>query len=87
MVATVDEFVRARGIVERGEGVPEARTATGSRPIAASARMIEVPSLLFQIDEIAREADFLSGGLERPDAVPVRGGSRRTGGSPTGSIR
>jgi phosphotransferase system enzyme I (PtsP) len=61
MVATVDEFVRARAIVEReqahltrhGHEMP-ARLSLGV--------MIEIPSLLFQIDEIAAEADFLSVG-------------------------
>jgi phosphotransferase system enzyme I (PtsP) len=61
MVATVDEFMRARAIVEReqahlkrhGHEMP-ARLSLGV--------MIEIPSLLFQIDEIATRADFLSVG-------------------------
>ena len=61
MVATVDEFVRARGIVEREKAYLRRhgyRLPTDCRLGA----MIEVPSLLFQIDEIAKEADFLSVG-------------------------
>jgi len=61
MVATVDEFVRARGIVEREKAYLRRhgyRLPTECRLGA----MIEVPSLLFQIDEIAKEADFLSVG-------------------------
>ncbi|MDJ1157451.1 phosphoenolpyruvate--protein phosphotransferase [Chelatococcus sp. SYSU_G07232] len=61
MVATVDEFERAKAIVERerahlvkhGYSVPED---------LALGVMVEVPSLLFQIDEIAARADFLSVG-------------------------
>lgn len=61
MVATVDEFVRAREIVRReiaylerhGHALPT-KTELGV--------MIEVPSLLFEIAEICREADFVSVG-------------------------
>jgi phosphotransferase system enzyme I (PtsP) len=61
MVATVDEFDRAKAIVEReihhleryGYGLP--------RSIKLGV-MIEVPSLLFEIDEISKRADFLSVG-------------------------
>ena len=61
MVATVDEFLRAKAIVQReqehlrrhGHELPQ-RLSLGV--------MIEIPSLLFQIDEIAAEADFLSVG-------------------------
>lgn len=61
MVATVDEFIRARALVER----ELAHLDRHDRPRPASLSlgvMIEVPSLLFEIDEIAREADFLSVG-------------------------
>lgn len=61
MVAAVDEFDRARAIVERelthlrkhGHGLPE-KVFVGA--------MVEVPSLLFQLDEILSRADFLSVG-------------------------
>ncbi len=61
MVATVEEFLRAREIVNReiayltrhGHDLPTS-TALGV--------MLEVPSLLFQIEEICRAADFISVG-------------------------
>ena len=61
MVATVDEFVQARAIVER----EKAHLVRHGHPLPADCRlgvMVEVPSLLFQMDEIAAEADFLSVG-------------------------
>ena len=61
MIATVDEFTRARGIVER----EKAHLRRHGYALPSDCRlgaMVEVPSLLFQIDEIAREADFLSVG-------------------------
>ncbi|WP_186420329.1 phosphoenolpyruvate--protein phosphotransferase [Bosea sp. CS1GBMeth4] len=59
MVATVNEFLRARLLVRRELAMLE----RDGRPAPASLRlgvMIEVPSLLFELPEIAREADFLS---------------------------
>ena len=61
MVASVDEFVRAKALVQREQehlvryhhAVPES---------VKLGVMVEVPSLLFEIDEIAAEADFLSVG-------------------------
>ena len=61
MVAAVDEFERARSMVERelthlrrhGHTLPE-KVFVGV--------MVEVPSLLFQLDEILARADFLSVG-------------------------
>jgi phosphotransferase system enzyme I (PtsP) len=61
MVATVDEFVRARGIVEREKAYLKRHGYELPTECRLGA-MIEVPSLLFQIDEIAKEADFLSVG-------------------------
>ncbi len=61
MVATVDEFLRARFIVQRELAMLEKQ----GRPAPTSLElgvMVEVPSLLFEISEIAREADFLSVG-------------------------
>ncbi|MGF3022357.1 phosphoenolpyruvate--protein phosphotransferase [Methylobacterium aquaticum] len=61
MVATVEEFVQAKRIVER----EKAHLTRHGHPLPADCRlgvMVEVPSLLFQIDEIAAEADFLSVG-------------------------
>jgi phosphotransferase system, enzyme I, PtsP len=61
MVATVDEFDRAKIIVEReinhleryGHGLPNS---------IKLGVMVEVPSLLFEIDDISQRADFLSVG-------------------------
>jgi phosphotransferase system, enzyme I, PtsP len=61
MIATVDEFDRAKAMVERelthlrrhGYVLPE-RVEVGA--------MVEVPSLLFQLDELLERADFLSVG-------------------------
>ncbi len=61
MIATVDEFDRAKAVVERelthlrrhGYVLPE-RVEVGA--------MVEVPSLLFQLDELLERADFLSVG-------------------------
>lgn len=61
MVATVDEFQRARALVTRERTylsrhghVPPSEVHLGV--------MVEVPSLLFQLDEICAEADFISVG-------------------------
>jgi len=61
MVATVDEFVRARALVHR-EIAHLARHSYEPPTEIKLGVMVEVPSLLFQIDEIAAEADFLSVG-------------------------
>ena len=61
MVATVEEFTRARAIVEREKAHLRRHGYTLPSDCRLGA-MVEVPSLLFQIDEIAREADFLSVG-------------------------
>ena len=61
MVATVDEFVRAKAIVDR----EKAHLRRHGHPLPSDCRlgaMVEVPSLLFQIDEISQVADFLSVG-------------------------
>jgi phosphotransferase system enzyme I (PtsP) len=61
MIATVDEFIRARTIVHRE--LAHIDRHDRERPVSLSLGvMVEVPSLLFEIDEIAREADFLSVG-------------------------
>jgi phosphotransferase system enzyme I (PtsP) len=61
MVATVDEFVRAKAIVER-ERTYLARRGHEMPSQLSLGVMIEIPSLLFEIDEIAATADFLSVG-------------------------
>lgn len=59
MIATVDEFRRARTIVTREQAM---LAKQGHSPPATMQLgvMVEVPSLLFELAEIAREADFLS---------------------------
>jgi phosphotransferase system enzyme I (PtsP) len=59
MVATVDEFRRARLLVLREQAM---LAKQGHQPPLSLQLgvMVEVPSLLFEIHEIAREADFLS---------------------------
>jgi phosphotransferase system enzyme I (PtsP) len=61
MVATVDEFIRARAIVQRELAHLDRHDRARPASLALGV-MVEVPSLLFEIDEIAREADFLSVG-------------------------
>jgi phosphotransferase system enzyme I (PtsP) len=61
MIASVDEFIRARALVQRELSLLDKHAR--DRPAALELGvMVEVPSLLFEIDEIAREADFLSVG-------------------------
>jgi phosphotransferase system, enzyme I, PtsP len=61
MVATCDEFVRAKAIVARERAHLDRHNHTPPSGVKLGV-MIEVPSLLFELDEIAREADFLSVG-------------------------
>ncbi len=61
MIATIDEFERAKAIVGR----EQAHLARFGHPAPRSVQlgvMVEVPSLLFAIDEIAARADFMSVG-------------------------
>ncbi|MBZ6077678.1 phosphoenolpyruvate--protein phosphotransferase [Microvirga puerhi] len=59
MVATCDEFIRAREIVEREKAHLSRHGHTLPRDLKLGA-MLEVPSLLFQLKEICAVADFLS---------------------------
>jgi phosphotransferase system enzyme I (PtsP) len=61
MVATVDEFARGKALAERERAYLERHGHALPTSIELGV-MVEVPSLLFQIDEIARAADFLSVG-------------------------
>ncbi len=61
MVATCDEFSRAKATVER-ELNHLARHGYALPSELKLGVMLEVPSLLFQIDEICRAADFVSVG-------------------------
>jgi phosphotransferase system enzyme I (PtsP) len=61
MVATCDEFVRAKAIVDR----ETAYLSRHGHPLPSDLKlgvMLEVPSLLFQIEEICAQADFISVG-------------------------
>ena len=76
MVAAVEEFDEAKALVERelthlrrhGHKLPE-RVEVGA--------MVEVPSLLFQLDELLDARRFPVGRLQRSGAVPVRGRPRQ----------
>jgi phosphotransferase system enzyme I (PtsP) len=61
MVATCDEFVRAKAIVARERAHLERHNHEPPSGVKLGV-MVEVPSLLFELDELAREADFLSVG-------------------------
>ncbi len=61
MVATVDEFVRAKAIVTRERAYLARHGYEPPRDVRLGV-MVEVPSLLFQLDEICAQADFLSVG-------------------------
>ncbi|MGL5361981.1 MAG: phosphoenolpyruvate--protein phosphotransferase [Bosea sp. (in: a-proteobacteria)] len=61
MVATVDEFVRARSIIRRELAVLDKQNRARPDTLEIGV-MMEVPSLLFELPEIVREADFLSVG-------------------------
>ncbi len=59
MIAMVDEFRRARMILRREQTMLAKQGVAGPASLQLGV-MVEVPSLLFELDEIAREAAFLS---------------------------
>jgi phosphotransferase system enzyme I (PtsP) len=59
MIAMVDEFRRARTILKREQAML-AKQGVAEPASLQLGVMVEVPSLLFELDEIAREAAFLS---------------------------
>jgi phosphotransferase system enzyme I (PtsP) len=61
MVATIDEFQRARAIVHREQAFMERFGRDKPRSVQLGV-MVEVPSLLFALDALAREVDFMSVG-------------------------
>ncbi|HKG76923.1 MAG TPA: phosphoenolpyruvate--protein phosphotransferase [Beijerinckiaceae bacterium] len=61
MVATIEEFERAKGLVSREIG-HLSRHGYALPAQMSLGVMVEVPSLLFEMDEIAQAADFLSVG-------------------------
>lgn len=59
MIASVEEFIQARQTFER----ELAREKAAGRPVPSSVQigtMLEVPSLLFQMDELMAHVDFIS---------------------------
>ncbi len=79
MISVVDEFDQAKTMVEReltylrqhGHSLPE-RVDVGT--------MVEVPALLYQLDELLGARRLPVGRLQRPVPVPVRGRSRQQPG-------
>jgi phosphotransferase system enzyme I (PtsP) len=61
MIATCDEFVRAKSIVERESSYLSRHGYLLPADLKIGV-MLEIPSLLFQIDEICQAADFISVG-------------------------
>lgn len=59
MIATVDEFLRARMILDREKAMLAKQGHVPPLSLQLGV-MVEVPSLLFELPEIVREADFLS---------------------------
>ncbi len=61
MVTEVGEFVRAKAVVEREQKFLEGQGHTISERVSLGA-MVEVPSLLWQLDELLEAVDFVSVG-------------------------
>ena len=61
MIATVDEYVRGRALVETELAFLDRMGRARPASIAIGA-MLEAPSLLWQLDELSRRVDFLSVG-------------------------
>ena len=76
MVSTIQEFALGREILDREIRFMKDVGREAPRSIALGA-MVEVPALLWQIDEIARCSRLPLGRLQRPDAIHVRRRSRQ----------
>ncbi len=61
MVATVDEFRQARAMLERERAYVAKHGHQGPRDVKLGV-MLEVPSLLFDLDNVLKHADFVSVG-------------------------
>jgi phosphotransferase system enzyme I (PtsP) len=59
MVATVDEYVRARDMLDRERAYLAKHGHQGPRDVKLGV-MLEIPSLLFDLDNVLRRADFVS---------------------------
>lgn len=59
MIATADEFIRARGVLDREIKRAKDRSQSVPERISVGA-MLEVPSLIFQLDALKTRADFIS---------------------------
>ena len=79
MVTNVDEFREARALVERERELAVTRDQPTPSAIAVGA-MIEVPSILFSLDELLGEVDFASVGSNDLLAVSVRSRSNQSAG-------
>lgn len=61
MVATVDEFIQVRAMLERERSYLVKHSHQGPRDVKLGV-MLEIPSLLFDIDNLLNHADFISVG-------------------------
>lgn len=61
MVATVAEFTAARALIRREQELAVERKQAGPTRVLVGA-MVEVPSILFQLEELLPETDFISVG-------------------------
>ena len=76
MIAAVSEFDEAKALVERE--LTHLRRHRHKLPDRVEVgAMVEVPSLLFQLDELVGAGGFPLGRLQRPDAVLLCGRSRQ----------
>ncbi len=85
MVSTVAEFVSGRDLLDRELAFARHCGRQTPRSIQLGV-MVEVPSLLWQLDEIATHADFLSVGSQRSPAISVPRPIATTSGCPSASI-
>ena len=86
MVSTVDEFDAARALLDRELAFAERCGRTPPRSIELGV-MVEVPSLLWQLDEIADARRFPVGRLQRSHAISLRRRPRQQARRRTGSTR
>jgi len=80
MITTVEEFRAARALLEAEEKTARARGAAPARVLAGA--MLEVPALIWQLDALLDEVDFLSVGSNdlTQFLFAADRGNRRVGG-------